>query len=91
MSETNATGPEVLSDADTDTEADARAAGLGFVTRNVTHEEAAAVTAVLLAAIDEQAAEASVTEPARNRWVRSGLAPRSPIAVGDGEWARSDC
>jgi hypothetical protein len=89
MSETNATGPEPLTDADT--EADARAADLRFVTPNVTHEEAAAVTAVLLAVIDEQAVEASVTEPTRNRWVRSGRALRSPIAVGNGNWARSDC
>ena len=89
MSETNATGPEPLTDADT--EADARAADLRFVTPNVTHEEAAAVTAVLLAVIDEQAVEASVTEPTRDRWVGSGRALRSPIAVGNGNWARSDC
>ncbi|GAA4367519.1 acyl-CoA carboxylase epsilon subunit [Agromyces bauzanensis] len=69
--------------------ADARAADLRFVTRDVTHEEAAAVTAVILAAIDEQSVEASVAEPARDAWVQSAHALRSPIAVGPGSWARS--
>ncbi|WP_448003806.1 acyl-CoA carboxylase epsilon subunit [Agromyces bauzanensis] len=70
-------------------EADARAADLRFVTRGVTHEEAAAVTAVILAAIDEQSVEASVAEPPRDPWVQSGHALRSPITVGPGSWTRS--
>ena len=50
---------------------DARATAIHFVTRDVSDEEAAAVTAVLLAALDEMAVAASVAEPARNAWVRS--------------------
>lgn len=90
MSETNASGPaEVLPPAEAD--ADARAADLRFVRRAVTHEEAAAVTAVILAAVDEQATQTSVTEPARNRWVQSSGALRAPITVGPGNWGRSAC
>lgn len=73
----------------TDPEADARAADLRFITRGVSHEEAAAVTAVILAAIDEQSVEASVEEPPRHPWVQSGHALRSPITVGPGSWSRS--
>ena len=90
MDQTNASGAaEVLPAAEL--EADARAAELRFVTRGVTHEEAAAVTAVILAAVDEQSVETSVTEPVRNRWVQSGGALRSPITVGPGSWGRSAC
>jgi hypothetical protein len=72
-----------------DTEADARAADLRFVSRGVTDAEAAAVTAVVLAALDEAGGAASVAEPVRDRWVRSGHALRSPIDVGPGNWSRS--
>ena len=71
-----------------DAEVDARAAELRFVTRGVTHEEAAAVTAVVLAALDEGGGAASVAEPARNPWVRSAHALRSPFEVGPGNWSR---
>ena len=56
-----------------------------FVTRDLSDEEAAAVTAVLLATIDETTIAASV-EPTRNAWVRSAGALRTPLAVGPGEW-----
>ena len=69
-------------------EADARAAAIRFVTRDVSDEEAAAVTAVLLATLDETTIAASV-EPARNAWVRSAGALRTPLAVGPGEWGRT--
>jgi len=72
-----------------DAETDARAADLRFETRGVTDEEAAAVTAVVLAALDEDAGAASVTEPGRNRWVGSAHALRTPFAVGPGNWSRS--
>lgn len=72
-----------------DTEADVRAADLRFVTRSVTDAEAAAVTAVVLAALDDAGAATSVAEPARDRWVRSAHALRSPIVVGPGNWSRS--
>lgn len=70
---------------------DERAATLRFVTRGVTDEEAAAVTAVLLAALDEGVPDAVVEEPGRDRWVRSSGAMRAPLAVGPGNWARSRC
>jgi len=70
---------------------DERTAAIRFVTRGVTDEEAAAVTAVLLAALDEGTAEASVAEPGRDRWVRSSGAMRTPFPVGPGNWARSAC
>lgn len=72
-----------------DTETDGRAAALRFVTRGVTDEEAAAVTAVVLAALDDDADAASVAEPARNAWVQSAHALRSPLQVGPGNWSRS--
>ncbi|MBM7830009.1 hypothetical protein JOE59_000714 [Agromyces cerinus] len=68
---------------------DERADALRFETRVVTPEDAAAVTAVLLSALDEQtAAEASV-DPGRSAWVRSGGAMRRPLEVGPGRWARA--
>ncbi|HET8778794.1 MAG TPA: acyl-CoA carboxylase epsilon subunit [Agromyces sp.] len=70
-------------------DADARAADLRFVTRGVSHEEAAAVTAVVLASLEEGTGEASDPEPARDPWVRSGRALRSGIEVGSGAWSRS--
>jgi len=72
-----------------DAELDARAADVRFVTRGVTDEEAAVVTAVVLAALDEDGGAASVTEPARNGWVRSARALRSTLEVGPGNWSRS--
>jgi hypothetical protein len=67
---------------------DERAAALRFETRLVTPEDAAAVTAVLLAALDEQSSEASV-DPGRNAWVRGGGAMRRPFEVGPGRWVRA--
>lgn len=72
-------------------EGDERAAAIRFVTHAVTEEEAAAVTAVLLAVLDEGGGEASVEEPARDRWVQSSGAMRSPFPIGPGNWARSRC
>ena len=69
-------------------EGDARATAIRFVTRDVSDEEAAAVTAVLLAALDETTVAASV-EPARNAWVRSAGALRTPLDVGPGAWGRT--
>jgi len=70
-------------------EADARVDTIRFVTRDVSDEEAAAVTAVLLAALDEGTAVAPVAEPARNPWVQSAGALRAPFPVGPGSWGRS--
>ena len=70
-------------------EGDERAAALRFITRGVSDEEAAAVTAVVLAALDEGVPDAIAEEPGRDRWVRSSGALRAPIAVGPGNWARS--
>ena len=47
------------------------------------------MTAVLLAALDETAVAASVAEPARNAWVQSAGALRTPLAVGPGAWGRT--
>lgn len=69
--------------------ADARAADIRFVTRNVSEEETAAVTAVLLAVLDEGAASALVEEPRRSAWVRSAPILRAPLSIGPGEWVRS--
>lgn len=70
--------------------ADPRAATLRFRSRTVSDEEAAAVTAVILAAVDEAAvAAASVDDPRRNPWVRSGGAMRRPLEAGPGRWVRS--
>ncbi|AWB95930.1 hypothetical protein DCE93_09865 [Agromyces badenianii] len=69
---------------------DDRAAALRFESRTVTPDDAAAVTAVLLAALDEEASvAASVDEPRRDAWVRSGTAMRRPIDVGPGRWVRT--
>ncbi|HEY6800823.1 MAG TPA: acyl-CoA carboxylase epsilon subunit [Agromyces sp.] len=80
-------GETIRTDATVD--ADARAAQLRFVTRDVSHEEAAAVTAVVLASLDEHTGEASEPEPTRDPWVRSGRALRAPLEVGPGAWKRS--
>jgi hypothetical protein len=68
---------------------DERAAALRFETRTVTPEDAAAVTAVLLAALDEESAVEASVDPGRSAWVRSGGAVRRPIEVGPGRWARN--
>jgi len=70
---------------------DARAVDLRILT-SVTDEEAAAVTAVLLAAVDAEAAvdaSAAEAEPGRDPWVRSTTAFRRPVEVGPGRWVRS--
>ena len=67
---------------------DERADAIRFVTRDVSDEEAAAVTAVVLAALDD-AAGAPVAEAARDPWVRSAGSLRAPFPVGPGRWARS--
>lgn len=72
-----------------DRETDARSADLRFVTRGVTHDEAAAVTAVILAALDEQSGGDHAAEPGRDPWVRSGNAIRRPVEVGPGSWVRA--
>jgi len=71
--------------------ADPRAADLRILT-SVTDEEAAAVTAVLLAAVDAESAvdaSAAEAEPGRDPWVRSSTAFRTPVEVGPGRWVRS--
>ena len=71
-------------------EADARAPTIRFVTRDVSDEEAAAVTAVLLAALDETAVAASVAEPGRNAWVRSARRPAHARSTsGPAAWGRT--
>ncbi|MCD5347801.1 acyl-CoA carboxylase epsilon subunit [Agromyces sp. H3Y2-19a] len=74
-----------------DRQADPRAADLRILTP-VSDEEAAAVTAVLLSAVDAEAAgdaSAAEAEPGRHPWVRSSRAFRSPVEVGPGRWVRS--
>ncbi|GAA1819238.1 acyl-CoA carboxylase subunit epsilon [Agromyces neolithicus] len=67
-----------------------RAADVRILSRNVSDEQAAAVTAVILASVDEAAGDAaSADEPGRSPWVRSGNAMRRPIEVGHGRWVRS--
>ena len=67
---------------------DERAAALRFETRVVTPEDAAAVTAVLLAALDEQTAGEASVDPGRSAWIRGGGAMRRPLEVGPGRWVR---
>ncbi|SIN70258.1 acyl-CoA carboxylase epsilon subunit [Agromyces cerinus] len=68
---------------------DERADALRFETRVVTPEDAAAVTAVLLAALGEQSADEASVDPGRSAWVRSGGAMRRPLDVGPGRWVRA--
>ncbi|MDQ0895383.1 hypothetical protein [Agromyces ramosus] len=66
-----------------------RASQFRFVSR-VDPEDAAAVTAVLLGAVDDElSAAASAAEPGRDQWVRSAGALRTPIDVGHGRWQRA--
>lgn len=82
-----------MSDTSTTPDPDAaetRASQFRFVSRRVEPEDAAAVTAVLLGAIDEElSAAASAAEPGREQWVRSGGALRTPIDLGHGRWQRA--
>jgi len=59
-----------------------------FVTRGVTPEEIAAVTAVLTAAAAEQTAEAEAARPtsAPDGWERSRRRLRGPIDPTQGAW-----
>ncbi|RDV45507.1 hypothetical protein DOE76_06635 [Leifsonia sp. ku-ls] len=61
---------------------------LRFVTRGVTPEEVAAVTAVLAAAAAEQAAAAKEAQAERgpDAWARSQRALRSELRPGPGAW-----
>ncbi|UAJ80538.1 hypothetical protein IT072_05800 [Leifsonia sp. ZF2019] len=59
-----------------------------FITRGVTAEEVAAVTAVLTAAAAEQAAAARDARPATgpDAWGRSQRSLRTPLSPGPGAW-----
>jgi hypothetical protein len=79
-----------MAEISTSDASEARASQLRFVSRHVDVEDAAAVTAVLLAAIDDEAtAAASDAEPRRDEWVRSSGALRTPLEVGHGRWQRA--
>jgi hypothetical protein len=52
-------------------DAAATASSIRFITRDVGDEEAAAVTAVVVAALDAQARTAAPADPRRGAWVRS--------------------
>ena len=83
--------PDASAESVADRNADPRAADLRILTP-VSDEEAAAVTAVLLAAVDAEAAvdaSAAEAEPGRDPWVRSSRAFRAPLEVGPGRWVRS--
>ncbi|MFF2052800.1 acyl-CoA carboxylase epsilon subunit [Leifsonia sp. NPDC058194] len=64
------------------------ASQIRFVTRGVTAEEIAAVTAVLTAAAAEQAAAAGDARPSTgpDAWERSQRRLRTPLTPGDGAW-----
>jgi hypothetical protein len=65
----------------------AESVDLRFLTRDVTAEEAAAVTAVVVAAVGE---ERSVpARPARSDWSHPRSAVRAAVEVGPGRWAGS--
>ncbi|GAA1943143.1 acyl-CoA carboxylase epsilon subunit [Agromyces allii] len=68
-------------------DAAARAAAIRFTTRGVTDEEAAAVTAVLLAAIDAET-ETHAVDAGRSAWARSSGSLRSVDPRGT-RWSRS--
>jgi hypothetical protein len=68
---------------------EARSVDLRFVTRGVTHVESAAVSAVVLAALEDSASAAPAAEVGRDAWVRSGGALRTPFTRGPGAWTRS--
>ncbi|GAB3585127.1 hypothetical protein GCM10027406_32820 [Leifsonia lichenia] len=64
------------------------AENIRIVTRGVTPEEVAAVTAVLTAALAEAEAAARDARPATgpDAWARSQRALRTPLAPGVGAW-----
>ncbi|MDN4614399.1 acyl-CoA carboxylase subunit epsilon [Leifsonia sp. F6_8S_P_1B] len=61
---------------------------LRFLTRGVTPEEIAAVTAVLTAAAAEAAAAARAARPqhGQDAWARSQRQLRQPLTPGPGAW-----
>jgi hypothetical protein len=65
----------------------AESVDLRFVTRDVSAEEAAAVTAVVVAAVREE--QSVPPAPARSAWSHPRSAVRAPIEVGPGRWAGS--
>ena len=67
----------------------APAVDLRILTRGVTPEEAAAVTAVLVAAVAEEAEHATAEKPARSEWSNPRRALRRPVEVGPGSWVHS--
>lgn len=64
------------------------AENIRFVTRGVTPEEVAAVTAVLTAAVAEAQAAAQDARPesGADAWARSQRALRTPLSPGSGAW-----
>lgn len=55
---------------------------------NVSPEELAAVTAVLVAAVGEQAASERLAVPAPDAWAANQRGLRQPIRPGPGRWQR---
>ncbi|MFC9917603.1 acyl-CoA carboxylase epsilon subunit [Agromyces binzhouensis] len=68
-------------------EGDAQALDLRFLSRDVTADEAAAVTAVLVATVREAQGEHEVTP--RNDWSHPRNALRPRVEVGPGRWTAS--
>ncbi|GAA2040931.1 hypothetical protein GCM10009819_28230 [Agromyces tropicus] len=62
---------------------------LRFATRDVTAEEAAAVTAVLVAAVREHQHDAAPEPARRSDWSHPRTALRPRIEVGPGRWVGS--
>ncbi|MEI5585023.1 MULTISPECIES: acyl-CoA carboxylase epsilon subunit [unclassified Agromyces] len=63
----------------------AEAIDLRFITRDVSAEAAAAVTAVILAAVGEEASAPPPT--ARSEWSHPRHALRPQVEVGPGRWS----
>jgi len=59
-----------------------------FQSRNVTAEEVAAVTAVLISTVAEQAASERIPAAGTDAWTASQRALRQPITPGPGRWQR---
>ncbi|PJJ61766.1 acyl-CoA carboxylase subunit epsilon [Compostimonas suwonensis] len=59
---------------------------LRVISRGVTADELAAVTAVLGAAIEEEAARSPRRAAAPSAWSRSQRAIRTTIVAGEGRW-----
>ncbi len=87
LTEPDAT-PESQLDAVTDGDADAfDPATLRFVTRGVTHSEAAAVTAVLRGLLREESDRLRKTpSTGQSAWQRAQRSIRSPLTPGPGRW-----